>query len=137
MLQIVSWTLALMWIPQNFTNEKLTLVQVMAWCHQATSHYLSQCWPRFISPYGITRPESVNISVTGILQASKYGSKQTKSTDSTNQYFFSFKIIVDSMSVQIKSKAFLRNCMKVGIVAYDDQWPRIQPLINFNSSMDK
>ena len=23
-----------------------TLVQVMAWCHQATSHYLSQCWPR-------------------------------------------------------------------------------------------
>ena len=24
---------------------KSTLVQVMAWCHQATSHYLSQCWP--------------------------------------------------------------------------------------------
>ena len=25
---------------------KSALVQVMAWCHQATSHYLSQCWPR-------------------------------------------------------------------------------------------
>ena len=23
-----------------------TLVQVMAWCRQATSHYLSQCWPK-------------------------------------------------------------------------------------------
>ena len=22
-----------------------TLVQVMAWCHQATSNYLNQCWP--------------------------------------------------------------------------------------------
>ena len=27
------------------------LVQVMAWCRQATSHYLSQCWHSFISPY--------------------------------------------------------------------------------------
>ena len=25
----------------------------MAWCHQATSHYLGQCWPRSMSPYGI------------------------------------------------------------------------------------
>ena len=24
-------------------------VRVMAWCHQATSHYLHQCWPRFMS----------------------------------------------------------------------------------------
>ena len=27
------------------TDDKSTLVQVMAWCRQATSHYLSQCWP--------------------------------------------------------------------------------------------
>ena len=33
----------------------------MAWCHQATSHYLSQCWPRSMSPYGITRPQWVKI----------------------------------------------------------------------------
>ena len=26
----------------------------MAWCCQATSHYLSQYWPRSMSPYGIT-----------------------------------------------------------------------------------
>ena len=40
---------------------KSTLVQVMAWCHQATSHNLSQCWPRSMSPYGVTRPQWVNI----------------------------------------------------------------------------
>ena len=34
----------------NLANRKLTLVQVMAWCRQATSHYLSQCWPRSMSP---------------------------------------------------------------------------------------
>ena len=32
----------------------------MAWCRQATSHYLSQCWPRSLSPYGVTRPQWVN-----------------------------------------------------------------------------
>ena len=30
-----------------------------AWCHQATSHYLSKCWPRSMSPYGVTRPQWV------------------------------------------------------------------------------
>ena len=49
------------WIPQNSIDDnKSTLVQVMAWCRQATSHYLSQCWPRSMSPYGVTRPQWVN-----------------------------------------------------------------------------
>ena len=52
--------IALMWMPQNLTDEKSTLVEVMAWCCQATSHYLSHCWPRSMSPYGITRPQWVN-----------------------------------------------------------------------------
>ena len=30
---------------------------VMAGCNQATSHYLSQCWPRSLSPHGVTRPQ--------------------------------------------------------------------------------
>ena len=29
-----------------------SLVQVMAWCHQVTSHYLSQCWPRYMVSLG-------------------------------------------------------------------------------------
>ena len=32
----------------------------MAWCHQATSYYLSKRWSRSMSPYGITRPHWVN-----------------------------------------------------------------------------
>ena len=49
------------WITQDLTDHKSTLVQVMAWCHQATSHYLSQCWPRSLSPNGVTRPQWVKI----------------------------------------------------------------------------
>ena len=37
-----------------------SLVQVMAWCHQATRHYLNQCCPRSMSPYGVTRSQWVN-----------------------------------------------------------------------------
>ena len=43
----------------DLTDEESTLVQVMAWCRQATSHYLSPCWPRSLSPYGVTRPQCV------------------------------------------------------------------------------
>ena len=31
----------------------------MAWCRQATSHYLSQCWPRSLLPFEVTRPQWV------------------------------------------------------------------------------
>ena len=49
-------------MPQDLTvtDDKLTLVQVMAWCRQATSHYLSQCWLSPLSLYGIARPRWVN-----------------------------------------------------------------------------
>ena len=30
-------------MPWDLTDDRSTLVQVMAWCRQATSHYLSQC----------------------------------------------------------------------------------------------
>ena len=46
---------------RSFNNDdKSTLVPAMAWCCQAKSHYLSQCWPRFVSGYVITRPLWVN-----------------------------------------------------------------------------
>ena len=51
---------ALRWMPQDLTDDKSTLVQVMAWCCQATSHYLSQCWLSSLSPYGVARPQWVN-----------------------------------------------------------------------------
>ena len=51
---------AFRWMPSDLTDDKPTLVQVMAWCRQATSHYLSQYWARFMSLYGIIRPQWVN-----------------------------------------------------------------------------
>ena len=50
-------------MPQNLTDDKSTLVQVMAWCRQATSHHLNQCWPKYMSPYGVTRPQWVKSNV--------------------------------------------------------------------------
>ena len=58
----ISCELALRWMSLDLSDDKSTLVQVMAWCHQATSHYLSQCWPRPLSPYGMTRPRWLNSS---------------------------------------------------------------------------
>ena len=55
-----SYDNALKWMSWDLPEDKSTLVQVMAWCRQVTSHYLSQCWPRSLSPYGVTRPQRVN-----------------------------------------------------------------------------
>ena len=52
----ISHKIALRWMPLDLSDDKSTLVQVMAWCHQATSHYLSQCWPRSMSLNGVIRP---------------------------------------------------------------------------------
>ena len=55
----ISYEIALRWMPLDCTDDKSALVQVMAWCRQATSHYLSQCWPRSMLPNGVTRPQWV------------------------------------------------------------------------------
>ena len=60
----ISYEIVLRWMPQDLTDDKSTLVQVMAWCHQATTHYLNQCWTRSMSSYGITRPQRVNCLIT-------------------------------------------------------------------------
>ena len=49
--------------PEDFADDMSALVEVMAWCRQATSHYLSQNWHRSMSPFGITRPQCDNHSV--------------------------------------------------------------------------
>ena len=55
--------IVLKWTSLGLRDDKSTLVQVMAWCHQVTSHYLNQCWPRSLPPYGVTRPQWVNSSL--------------------------------------------------------------------------
>ena len=57
----ISCEIALIWMSVD-CDDQSTLVQVMAWCRQATSHYLSQCWPRSLSPYGVTSPQWVKIT---------------------------------------------------------------------------
>ena len=41
----------------NLTDDKSTLVQVMAWCCQATSHCLNQCWPGSTTKWRYMAPD--------------------------------------------------------------------------------
>ena len=43
------------------------MIQAMAWCRQATSHDMSQCLPRSLAPYGVTRPHWVNLDIANHL----------------------------------------------------------------------
>ena len=45
---------------QTLTDDKSTLVQLMARCRQATNDNLSQCWPRSMSPYDVNCAQWVN-----------------------------------------------------------------------------
>ena len=60
-LRCISFEIVHRGMSLDLTYDKSTLVQVMAWCREATSHYRSQCWPRSLSSYGVTRPHWVNI----------------------------------------------------------------------------
>ena len=42
----ISSEIAFRWTSLDLSDDKSTLVQVMARCRHATSHYLNQCWPR-------------------------------------------------------------------------------------------
>ena len=56
----ISCEIALKWMSLYLIDDKSTLVQVKAWCRQA----LNQCWPRSLLPYGVTRPQWVNVTAT-------------------------------------------------------------------------
>ena len=81
------------WMPQHLTDDKLTSVQVIAWCRQVTSHYLSQCWPKPMSPYGVSRPRRVNSLVPG---RSEYDVKNAMSIFFNQLLFSSLLTIIPS-----------------------------------------
>ena len=56
----ISSEITLRWFSMDIPDDTSTLVQVMAWHHQTRSHYMSQCWPWSLMPYGVTRPQCVN-----------------------------------------------------------------------------
>ena len=47
----ISFAISLRCLSLDLTDDKSTLLQVMAWCRQATGRYLSQCWPRYMSSH--------------------------------------------------------------------------------------
>ena len=47
--------IALSWMLTGLIHDKSILVQVMVWCRHAASHFLNQCWPRFMSSHRVTR----------------------------------------------------------------------------------
>ena len=55
--------IALRGMAKNITDEKSSLVQVMAWYLMAPSHWLSQCWPRSVLSLGDTGHIELNCKV--------------------------------------------------------------------------
>ena len=57
----ISGEIALRWKSLDLIDDDTApLVQVMALCRQTASHYLSQCWHRSVSLYGVTRLQWVS-----------------------------------------------------------------------------
>ena len=56
------WNTFPIWMLQSFVDSNSTLVQVTTRYRQATSHYQSHCWPKYMSPYGVVVPQWVNVT---------------------------------------------------------------------------
>ena len=54
--------ISLEWMPKDFIDGNSRLIQVMVWCRQAASHYLSPCCPKSVPPYGVTKAQWVKMS---------------------------------------------------------------------------
>ena len=50
----------LMWMRQNTYDDNPALIQLMVWWRQATDHHMSRCSLRFMSLYGVIRPQWIN-----------------------------------------------------------------------------
>ena len=113
--------IALRWMSQDLTDDKSTLVQVMAWCREAASHYLSQCWPISMSPYGFTRPQWLNS-----LYAGKCGNN-FKSENSEHMLGIKFM----STSCEIACKWMSHNTIdeKSTLMAWTDSKPLLEPML--------
>ena len=57
------------WVTWDRIDVESTLVPVMAWCHSGKSHYLSQCWPKYMSSYGDTMPHRVKNALHWIIKS--------------------------------------------------------------------
>ena len=70
----------------------------MAWRHQATSYYLILCWPRSMLPYGVTRPQWVNLAQNRITILKS----ELKATANHKMYLVQLiKILIHNLQVLI------------------------------------
>ena len=90
-------------LTQNSIADKSTLVQVMVWYHQATSHYLSPSWLRSLLPYDVTKPQWVNTLGPGKI----YPNLQKASSDAFEKD--SFFLILTQMSMNFVPKGAIDN----------------------------
>ena len=60
-------------MPRDLIDDESALVQVMAWCRLATSHYLNQCGLISMTPHGITKPQWVNQLTILVLKLEYFG----------------------------------------------------------------
>ena len=118
---VISCEHALRWMSLDLTDDKSTLVQVMAWCRQATSHYLSHCWPRSLSPYGVTRPQWVNC-IKAVLLTARFSGR-------FNGHFIRmFRILITLKCLKITEWGYtgVTHCpasaVEVWIITYDVTW---------------
>ena len=144
----ISCEIALIWMSLDFTDDQSTLVQVMAWCRQATSHYLSQCWPRSMLPYGVTRPQCVNTLMLGKIWLSVTGTTSLSCHDETHDdvtwkcfpNYWSFVIFSEVPLSTMDSNHKMLVMMNVDVFfvdfAFIFQWPLLLTRINLNPSMD-
>ena len=58
------WWISFWKLSLELGYDKSILVQVMAWCRQATIRYFSQFWPSFMSPCDVINPQWVKQSNT-------------------------------------------------------------------------
>ena len=80
-----SYKIVLWRMPMHQIHDNSTLVQVMVWCHQATSHYLSRCWPSSLLPHGVTSHNELSFRCSNIHWALYFN---TQAYNFTSQSFF-------------------------------------------------
>ena len=61
------------WMPQD-EDDKSLLVQVMAWCCQATRHYLKLCWPKLYCHHitWLGHHRLINVDEKGVFKNNLY-----------------------------------------------------------------
>ena len=97
----ISCEIAPVWMSLVFTDDHSTLVQVMAWCCQATSHYLSQCWPRSLLPYGVTRPQWINAKEVWLHKHWNYISFTSSHQNKLHSEYKTIRYIANFMTLKL------------------------------------